>query len=254
MSTNRFNYPFNPIEWPAEPHDFSGDNVLGIRAVESTQRYVYGTRYTTWDGRVFKYCNAVAAVYSYHGCRINEASILSWTSNPIAGDAGDRFAWYVGTGRKEDDLAGGFFMMYDATATDTTWFYGITGNEASGAANTLVYLDGALPVDTTTSDKSEVFENPYRELTEATGGVNAWIGVPANTASAAQKFWCQTWGPAYISGGETLDSANDARVLKWGSNASLFDDATKTAGQIAGYQFQGSGATAGPVCFLMGST
>jgi hypothetical protein len=243
--------PHHPLDWAATPHDFSGDNILGVRAVETTQRYVWGTRYTTWDGRVFKYCNAVAAVYSYHGARNSEASVLSWTATPVAGAAGDRFAWYVGTGRTEDDLAGGFFMINDNSATDTTWFFGITGNEASGSANTLCYLDGAIPVATTTSDQIEVFENPYRELTEATGGVNAWIGVPANTAAATYNFWCQTWGPAYISGGETLDSAADARVLKWGSNACLFDDATKTAGQIAGYQFQGSGATAGPVCYLM---
>lgn len=250
MSTN-FRLPFNPINWPAIPHDFSGDNNLGIRAVESTQRYIYGTRYTTWDGRVFKYCDAVAAVYSYHGARNSEASLVSWAANPVAGDAGDRQVTVTVASRTEDDLAGGFFMLYDASATDTTLFFGVTGNDATVGSTTRMYLDGAIPMASTTSDKHELFENPYRELTEATGGVNAWIGVPAMTAAANEKFWCQTWGPAYISGGETLDSAADARVLKWGSNASLFNDATKTAGQIAGYQFQGSGATAGPVCYLM---
>jgi hypothetical protein len=246
-----FQYPHRPLDWVATPHDFTGDNQLGIRAVETTQRYIWGTRYTTWDGRVFKYCNAVAAVYSYHGARNSEASIVSWTANPVAGYAGDRQVTVTVASRSEDDLAGGFFMLYDASATDTTLFFGITGNEATSGSTTLIYLDGAIPMASTTSDYHELFENPYRELTEATGGVNAWIGVPAMTAAASENFWCQTWGPAYISGGETLDSAVDARVLKWGSNASLFDDATKTAGQIAGYQFQGSGATAGPVCYLM---
>ena len=246
-----FQYRTTPLPYGAAPHDFSGDNNLGIRAVESAQRYVYGTRYTTWDGRVFKYCNAVAAVYSYHGARCNEGSVLSWTVSPVTQAAGDRFATATVASRLEDDLAGGFFMTHDASATDTSWLFGITGNEATSGSTTRLYLDGAFPVAITTSDNQEIFENPYRELTEATGGVNAWIGVPAMTAAANEKFWCQTWGPAYISGGETLDSAADARVLKWGSNASLFDDATKTAAQIAGYQFQGSGATAGPTCYLM---
>jgi hypothetical protein len=246
-----FTLPNRPLDWGATPHDFSGDNILGVRAVETTQRYIYGTRYTTWDGRVFKYCHAVAAVYSYHGARNSEASIVSWTANPVAGYAGDRNVTVTVSSRLEDDLAGGFFMLYDASATDTTLFFGITGNEATSGSTTIIYLDGAIPMATTTSDYHELFENPYRELTEATGGTNAWIGVPAMTAAATYKFWCQTWGPAYISGGETLDSGSDMRVLKWGSNAALFDDATKTAGQIAGYQFQGSGATAGPVCYLM---
>lgn len=249
-----FTRSFRPLDWGATPHDFSGDNILGVRAVETTQRYVFGTRYTTWDGRVFKYCHAVAAVYSYHGCHVNEGSVKSWTATPVAGYAGDRKAWYVGTGRSEDDLAGGFFMLNDNSATDTTWFFGITGNEASGAANTLCYLDGAIPVALTTSDQTEVFENPYRELTEATSGSYAWIGVPAQTAAATYNFWCQTWGPAYISGGTTLSEVSDTRKLVWGSNACLYNDSDKTGGQIAGYQFQGSGSTAGPVCYLMCST
>ena len=246
--------PHRPLDWGATPHDFSGNNILGVRAVETTQRFVYGTRYTTWDGRVFKYCNAVAAVYSYHGARCNEGSILSWTVSPVTQAAGDRFASYTGTGRLEDDLAGGFFMTHDASATDTSWFFGIIGNDTSGASTTRVYLDGAFPVDITTSDNQEVFENPYRELTEATSGVFAWIGVPANTASATQKFWCQTWGPAYISPGEDLGTTSDDRVLKWASNAALFTDTSKAAGQIAGYEFAGSYTTAGPVCYLMCST
>jgi len=249
-----FQYPHRPLDWMATPHDFTGDNILSVRAVETTQRYIYGTRYTTWDGRVFKYSHAVAAVYSYHGARCGEGSIVSWTANPVAGYAGDRHVTVTVASRTEDDLAGGYFMMYDASGTDTTLLFGITGNEATSGSTTKIYLDGALPVASTTSDYHELFENPYRELTEATSGTYAWMGVPAMTAAATYNFWCQTWGPAYISGGEALDEAADQRVVKWGSNAALYDDSTKTAGQIAGYQLQGSNSTAGPLIYLMCST
>lgn len=252
--SEQFTLPHGPLGPDATPQDFSGDYVLGVRAVETTQRFIYGTRYIMWDGRVFKYSNAVAACYSYHGCHLNEASVKAWTASPVAGNAGDRHIWYVGTGRTLDDLAGGYFWLHDNSATDTGWFFGITGNEASGAANTKCYIDGALPVDTTTSDQTEVFENPYRELTEATSGVYAWTGVPANTAAATYKFWCQTWGPTIISGGTTISSTSDIRKLVWGSNACLYNDADKTGAQIAGYQFQGSAATAGPSIYLMCST
>jgi hypothetical protein len=249
-----FTLPNRPLDWAATPHDFSGDNRLGVRAVETTQRFVYGTRYTTWDGRVFKYCNAVAAVYSYHGARCNEGSVLSWTVSPVTQAAGDTFATATVASRSEDDLAGGFFMTHDASATDTSWFFGILGNDATSGSTTRLYLDGAFPVAITTSDNQEIFENPYRELTEATSGVFAWIGVPANTAAAGYKFWCQTWGPAYVSPGMDLNTTADDRVVKWGSNAALFTDTSKAAGQIAGYELGGSYATAGPMIMLMCST
>ena len=59
--------PFNPIEWPAKPHDYTGDNLLGLYTAETTQRYRIGTRDMTWDGRVFKYCKAYGAARSYYG-------------------------------------------------------------------------------------------------------------------------------------------------------------------------------------------
>lgn len=249
-----FTKPFRPLDWAASPHDFSGDYQLGPYAVETTQRYVFGTRYIMWDGRVYKYCHAVAAVYSYHGARANEASIVSWTANPLAGYAGDRHVTVTVSSRTEDDLAGGFFMMNDASGTDTCLFFGVVGNEATSGTTTKIYLDYPLPVASTTSDYHELFENPYRELTEATSGSYWWVGVPAMTAAATYNFWCQTWGPAYISGGEDLDGGSDQRTLRWGSNAGLFKDSTKTAGQLAGAILQGSTATAGPVIYLMCST
>ena len=36
--------PFNPIIWPAVPNDETSDNQLGYYNVETTQRYVWGTR------------------------------------------------------------------------------------------------------------------------------------------------------------------------------------------------------------------
>lgn len=249
-----FTRPFRPIYDGGSPHDYSGDYQLGPFAVETTQRYVYGTRYIMWDGRVYKYCNAVAAVYSYHGARANEGSIVSWTANPLAGYAGDREVTVTVASRTADDLAGGYFMMNDASGTDTTLWYGVVGNDATSGTTTKIYIDYPLPVASTTSDQHELFENPYRELTEATSGLYWWVGVPAMTAAATYKFWCQTWGPAYISGGEDLDGGSDQRTLNWGSNAGLFKDITKPYGQLAGPILQGSSATAGPVIYLMCST
>lgn len=251
-----FTKPFRPLDWVASPHDFTGDYQLGLRTNETTQRYIYGTRHITWDGRVFKYSNAVAACYSYHGAAAAEDAAVSYTANPLAGYAGDRHVTVTVASRAEDDLAGGYFVMFDNSGTDTTFCFGIVGNDATSGSTTKLYLDGALPVASTTSDYHELYENPYRELSEATNGYAAWMGVPAMTAAAGYKFWCQTWGPAYISGGETIDTpTSDYRCLRWGSNAALYTEASKANGQIAGYILnQGSSSIAGPMIMLMCST
>lgn len=252
-----FTYPHGPLGPDATPQDLTGNNTnYGLRTNETTQRYIYGTRHITWDGRVFKYSNAVVACYSYHGARATEAAPVSYTANPLAGYAGDRHATITVSSRSEDDLAGAYFVMFDNSATDTTFCFGIVGNDATSGSTTKVYLDGEIPVASTTSDYHELYENPYRELSEATNGYSAWMGVPAMTAAAGYKFWCQTWGPAYISGGETIDTpTSDYRCLRWGSNAALFTEATKANGQIAGYILnQGSSSIAGPLIMLMCST
>jgi len=252
-----FQYPHGPLGPDSTPQDLTANNTnYGLRTNETTQRFIYGTRHLTWDGRVFKYSNAVVACYSYHGAAATEAGAVSYTANPLAGYAGDRHATITVASRAEDDLAGAYFVMFDNSATDTTFCFGIVGNDATSGTTTKVYLDGEIPVASTTSDYHELYENPYRELSEATASYVAWMGVPAMTAAAGYKFWCQTWGPAYISGGETIDTpAADSRTLVWGSNAALFKLATKTSGQYAGYILnQGSTSIAGPLIMLMCST
>lgn len=249
-----FTLPTAPIPYFGSPHDFSGDNMLGIYAVETTKRYIPGTRFITWDGRVMKYMYANGAVVPYHGCRASEAHVLAYTAAPIAGSVGDRHITYTGTGRSEDDLAGGYAALYHSTIDNTTQ-YGIVGNDASGASTTKVYLDAALPYAGTVSFAHEIYENPYREVLHTTDGYSAWVGVPMMNASS-QYLWGLTWGPCLISGGETIDSpSSDTRTLRWGSNAALFTESTKAEAQIAGYILnQGSSSIAGPLIMLMCST
>lgn len=251
-----FTLPHGPLGPDATPQDFTGDYVLGVRTNETTQRYIYGTRHITWDGRVFKYSNAVAACYSYHGAAAAEDAALSWTTNAVTAYAGARSCTVAVGSRAVDDLAGAYLMINNDSGTDNTWLFGIVGNEVSVSTTTIVYLDGAIPETLTTSDDFEVYENPYRELSEATNGYAAWMGVPAQNAAAGYKFWCQTWGPAYISGGETIDTpTSDYRCLRWGSNACLFTEASKANGQVAGFILnQGSSSIAGPLIMLMCST
>ena len=252
--SKQFTFPNGPLPWYAGPVDFSGANNLGLYAVETTQRFVYGTRLLAWDGRVFKYAYANGAVVPYHGCRASEAAALSYTVNPIKGFIGDTSITATVTSRSEDDLAGGYFVLYHSTIDNTTQ-YGIVGNDVTSGSTTRLHLDGRIPYASTTSFYHEIYENPYREVLEANDSYSAWVGVPMMNASS-QNVWIQSWGPCLISGSETIDSpAADSRMLVWVSNAGLQKVATKESAQTAGYILnQGSSSIAGPMIMLMCST
>ena len=254
-----FQYPHRPLDWAAEPHDFTGDNQLGIYTTDATQRYVYGTRLITWDGRIYKYCNAVAQVYSYWGAHAYEDEAAGWTALPSGEAAGSRQQIVTLGSRTTDDLAGGYLMINDNSATTTTYFYGIVGNNDTATTTTL-YLDGALPVTTTTSDACEIFENPYRETKAHAAGICCVVAVPAMSSAAGYKYWGQTYGPAYISPTNTTldDPAAAERTVYFsyeGTTGGLVEGAVgSTEAQHAGFllnaDIASAGSMAGPLIML----
>jgi hypothetical protein len=258
--SKHFTYPFNPIQWPAEPHDYTGDNVLGIYAVETTQRYVFGTRLITWDGRVYKYAHAVAVVYNYWGAHAYENAI-PWAALPSGTDAGQREQIVTLGSRTTDDLAGGYLMINDNSATTTDFLFGIIGNNDT-ATTTTVYIDSPLPITTTVSDNCEIFENPYRETKAHAAGVCPVVCIPANSCAATYNYWGQTYGPAYISPtNTTLDDPAPEELSVYfsgaGTTGGLVEAAVATntfAGQHAGFilncDIASAGGIAGPLIML----
>ena len=251
--SKHFTKPFNPLGFQADPVDFTGDNVLGIYAVETTQRYVYGTRLMTWDGRVYKYANAVAQVYNYWGAHAYENAAVSYTAVPVATPIGERYQTVTVASRAEDDLAGAFLATFDASATTTTFWQAIVGNDATVSTTTKVFTEWPLPITTTTSDYHELYENPYRETKAHAAGICPVVCVPANSAAATYKYWGQTWGPAYISPtNSTIDDPTAEELSVYfsgaGTTGGLVESAVATAsseGQHAGFILNCDIATAG---------
>lgn len=257
--SNKFNYPFNPINWPAVPHDFTGDNNLGIYTAEKTQRYVFGTRYLTWDGRVYKYMGlTTGGGVSYHGVRNTLEAFTGWTT-ALVGTAGDREYTITDDGITEDQFAGAMIELYKATI-DNSVSMAIVGNDATVGTTTRLYLEFPLPADMSAADSIEVFENPYRKVSEASNATSAWMGIPCVTAATLYNIWAQTWGPALVSPGNTTldDAAADERMCFWMSNAVIAEvGGTPTAGenQVAGYILNaGTPDIAGPQIYLTCST
>jgi len=246
-----FQYPFRPLDWAATPKDFAGDYQLGPYQVETTQRFIYGTRFLMWDGRVFKYGNAVSNLKSYHMCGSQEPAVLNYTAPPndTAGVIGSRTIEIVIADRSEDDLAGGFVYLYDSTINNSV-LRGIVGNEKSGAANTQLYLDYPLQHALTTSDYVDVFENPYREMCPGDNYV-VYHGVPATRPTTGQKFWFQSWGPCHVSGGMTIQVTADQKDVVIDSQGCLHMSSSHPYYQRAGYIMTGSSdAVAGPLIML----
>lgn len=259
--TAHFTKPFNPINWPAVPHDFTGDNNLGIYTSETTQRYVYGTRYITWDGRVYKYMLlTTGGSVSYHGVAGTLSAQTTYTT-ALVGTAGDRsYTVTDATEVAEDSLAGGMIQLYKATIDNSTSIH-IVGNDAGNATNIRLYLEFPLSANMTASDSVEVFENQYRAVSEATNSTGPWLGIACVTAATTNNIWSQTWGPALVSPGNTTldDAAADERQTFWMANAVIgeVDGAGITAAknQAAGYIWNaGTSDIAGPMIYLLCSS
>ena len=246
----------SPRDWALSTHEF------GVFApAETTQRFVYGTRYITWDGRVYKYMGlTTGGCVSYHGVANTLSAFTSWVAT-VAAAIGDTDMLITDTGITEDQLAGGMIALYKGTIDNTEQRH-IIGNEATSGTTTRIYLEAPLSAAmVAANDSVEVFENPYRLVSEATNQYAAWMGVPTKTAATGYNIWAQTWGPLLVSPGNTSldDPAADERMAYWKADAviSEVDGAGITASknQIAGYILNaGTTNIPGPQIYLMCST
>ena len=211
------NLPNNPIIWPAVPHDYSGDNNLGYYAKETTQRYVWGTRGMTWDGKVFKYSRAKGTLLSAMGV-VNSATIdvsdLLNTNHPNTITAGDRsFEFTVtstegfdGTGVAKNELAGAT-MVIGGPQSRT-----IISNTAIAASTTgTITVTVDEPFDTTTTTGwCECPFNPYGYLIPGANTIGSFMGVPNVGVTTGQHVWIQTWGLCFVNPGGADTTIGDS--------------------------------------------
>jgi len=213
-------YPFNPIIWPAVPHDFTGDNNLGYYTTETTQRYTWGTRGVTWDGKVYRYGRSKDTLYAGYGA-VNGATVtiaeLINTNHTLTITAGERSVLvtvgnaegYGGGAIAEDELAGAMFVVGHGAAA-TTETRTVVGNEyVAGAGGTImVYVDYPFAL-THTTGFMELPLNTYGYLLKPANHTASVMGVPNITATTGQHLWIQTWGLCWcVPGGADADIAS----------------------------------------------
>lgn len=230
----------SPRDWALSTHEF-GPYADG----ETTQRYVYGTRYVTWDGRVFKYSRANGTLFTMWGAQNYNEWHVKWAA--LAADAGIgevsvgvtidaddgilRTTGADGAGViAEDELAGGYIVFYQTGADLVRLNCGIIGNAATTGAGTLtVYLDTPLPIAMTTLSYVEILGSPFMNVITVNNGYMSVVGVATRGYTDLQNGWLQTWGPICISPGATGQSGNgvgstgEERELVFGAQGSIYE-------------------------------
>lgn len=225
--SNHYKYPNTPITFQGGPQDFTGTLNLGYYTSETTQRYVFGTRGITWDGKVFKYSHSLATIYSgrgaFNGAGVDVSTLIN--SNIAAAIvAGERTVkitvaateGYAGDGAvAEDELAGAQFVVGHG-GSGTGECRTIVGNDAiaSGGGTGVCTVDYPFALAHAIGF-SELPLNPYRYCIAASE-VASVIGVAPVSVTTGYNFWAQSWGPCWITpgGADTTpgDSVNDRMV------------------------------------------
>lgn len=257
-------YPFQPITWGGEPHDFTSSagihqRQLGLYTAELTQRYIPGARSLTWDGRVFKYGkagveNGASGIVSNSkgaksgtvliACKDNTSDHANETvvTDAIVGDTSIKVTYSIGTlGNSysdshsdrdgivaENELCGGYISFYTGNYRQQR---GIIGNTESTAQSTsmIIYLDAPLDhILTAGASYCEILANPYMNLYQTNNPWTSIMGMPCVTALVNQYLWLQTWGILRISGTTTQIGTGGQR--QW-----VFDDQGAVIPHITGY-------------------
>lgn len=237
---------------------------------DTAQKYPIGTKFASGI-RTYYYCKANGDVDPEWGCykpkKTNTVAVAptqSTTVDPVTGLAPgvvgslqvtvtiDTEIGTLTTGvLAKDELAGGFIVIGNGSAQHPQMCQIVSHPALTSTGGSLTLtLDMKLGVAVTAATTTiELMESPFYDVkADGSGGdYVTFIGVPACSASDGEFFWCQTWGPCWItSDGNTCDSVRD-RTLVFVGNGSIVssNDQTMESGfQIAGVALDQSGAAA----------
>lgn len=230
------------------------------------EKYWPGDVVTLADRRcVYAKSAGNTAMYASHGCEFTYTGLLGYkafaTSYAIgvheiqvAADTHDAL--------DEDELRGGYVIIFDGASDYYTTTRQITGNPATAAdVAVTLQLDAGLDYAITASTSaSEVYRNPYCGLDVASTAAIAKAGVPMARVPASEAyFWVQTAGVCWVAPQSTMN-ANEGTAAMWRHDGSLDAVATAIGGtvpnadctQYAGYLLQGTQAGNGPLFMLAG--
>lgn len=227
-------------------------------------RYSIGDRVVLPDGREFRYSKSSAACISGQGAEFTYTGYVSYTAfatNSSVGDFEITIPAATHAALTEDELRGGYVIIFDGS-TNNTQFRGIIGNDAAASGVAFnVQLDGPLTEAIVSGTSAvEVYQNPYAALRTGTSNTYPKAGVPAVKVTAANLyFWTQVKGLVWVAPQANLGNTGGKTGGFWHDVGNVSDGATALgvtipaakSCQYAGNVVQGSISGNGPLFNLV---
>lgn len=268
-----FQYNSGPLFDGGSPRSYSlPTHEFGVHLVEVTQRFVYGTRFITWDGKVYKYSLSGAACYTHRlnafyntiSGDVNGIDYSVLTNNQSIGDTEITLTNGT-TAVAEDYLAGGIVIIVPAeVVTDReVMTRGIIGNDvAAAAAECTMYLDDPIEVALTTSEYAYVMPSSYSNIQYQANvnGTRSFAGLAAAPVTAAARmFWLQTYGACNLAQQTARVGKTAYYRMGYGRHDGTIDIATQTvesggtvvSGQIIGFGLDNNADANGTTNFML---
>lgn len=216
----QYSFPNQPIPLFGAPKDVSAVNTNSIYSAEIAKRYTIGTKYETWDGKVFRYAwnggvALVQALMTQSG--VPSAKTVSIAQTGYAKAVGDTAVTVlVTTGgiaasepwTNEDALEGGHMVCAAVSPAVLGDTYRIVASKMVDETHIDLTLDS--PVRNAIAATGEVTLMTSRfsrtvvvPVTTATGPV---AGVPLCPVPIGYYYWAQTKGPCpmIVDTGDTI--------------------------------------------------
>jgi len=265
------NFPYNtgPLYDGGSPRDLSlATHEFGPHLAETTQRFIYGTRFLTWDGKVYKYSKSSGRCYTgrgnvFNNCIESDADGIDYAV--LTADAGIGSTYIkmtnTGTAITEDFLAGGQITLKPTeTYTDAhLMFRTIIGNSSAAATSGVctIYLDSPLEIAMTTSNYAFAMPSPYNDISyTASSAGKSFAGLAATYISASgYNFWTQTYGACWIAPhAERVGAVALKRMVFWREDGSVDAHSqigTNVTDQLAGVVLDNNDTANGSTVILL---
>jgi len=243
-------------------------NIAFLYQTPSTTKnpeYNVGDKVVLPDGREFRYAKSLGnnALFAAHGVQFTYTGYLGYkafATNHAQGSTEITIPAATHAALTEDELRGGYVIIFDGATDLNTCVRGIVGNDASDADVAFdIQLDAPIhnPIVAGT-EACEVYQNPWAGMEVASNSALPIAGVPTTTVSAAANyFWVQTKGICWVAPQSGVGD-NGGMLTMWRHDGSIESAETALTAtvpaadrtQIAGYCIQGSQAGNGPLLML----
>lgn len=176
----------------------------GMFVSSATQQHPLGTRGSTPDGRVYRYCRAGASDLVAGNVIQAPAVQTAFLANtpPVVAAGAVSFSYTPGSATAVANSYAEGYLQVDTTPGNG--YVNTIKNHpaiASATAFTLTLFDeDPIQIALTASSRVGIMQNKYADVIQApvTTATGTVVGVAAYIIKATQYGWLQTWGPCSV--------------------------------------------------------